>query len=324
MVTVAVNQIVRKAPRRVSPAVAVNGDLSHEESGLFAGVADWPHIDEMFASRSLSILASSGISTWYGAGGCRGYDGRLGFGAVSSPALEIVRELADTSGGFQWTDDAGVTWAVRFADDGRDPDHPAFAVNYRGSVLAIDAQRWRPALQTLKTQVAHCSRPGRFWDDADRAKYASLARALRSVYLADGAVKILEYFHQIGAAQAGHVLVSTEELAAAVKPDDEETRPAPSGDDLAAMLRATMGFQIARLKLGTLGWNPGVIHQSAAISDVELCGDQAFRIHVAPMFLEVAAAFFQAVHPPRTQTAKQNVEGLARSTTPILKGRLTA
>ena len=176
-----VDRVIRKEASRATPAIALNSDPAPVDCGLFVGVADWPHIDEVFAARSVGILASGGISSWYGAGGRCGYDGRLGFGADSSPALEIVRELANTFGGFRWTDDAGATWAVRFArGGGHDPDRLAFAVTYRGCVWAIDSERRRPVLQTLITRIASCSRPARSWDDSDRAEYGCLTRAIQA------------------------------------------------------------------------------------------------------------------------------------------------
>jgi hypothetical protein len=219
-----IDQITRKAAWRATPTIAFNSHPAPVDCGLFAGVADWPPIDEVFAARSLSILASGGISAWYGAGGRRGYDGRLGFGAVSSPALEIVKELADTFGGFRWTDDAGATWAVRFAhDEGHDPDRRTFAVTYRGCVWVIDSKRRRPALHALRTQVARCSQPARSWDDADRAKYGLLTRALHSLRLVDGAERILIHLqHHAEVEQVSHVLLSAEELGSVVKPADEE------------------------------------------------------------------------------------------------------
>ena len=145
MPPVAIDQVTRKTTCRAILKTAPSNAPGPKKLGVFAGVADWPHIDEVFAGRSLSILASGGISTWYGMGGRRGYDGRLSFGAISSPALEIVQELAETFSGFQWTDDAGMTWAVRFAhDEGHDPDRSASALTYRGCVWVIDSKRRRP------------------------------------------------------------------------------------------------------------------------------------------------------------------------------------
>jgi hypothetical protein len=293
--------------------MAINSDSGQEEPGLFAGVADWPHIDEIFAARSLSILAAGGIPAWRGAGGRPGYDGRLSFGAVSSPALEIFQELTET-GGFLWADDVGVTWAVRFAHNGDHDLHSAFAVIFRGCVGAIDSRRRRPAIRRLKTQVARCSQPARSWDDADRAKYGSLTRALYSLRLVDGAEQILGHLqHHAGNDGAGHVLLSVEELISLVKPAAEETWRAPTVNELAAMLGAAMRFEIARLRLGSLGWNPRVICQSAAITDVELIGGAAFRIRISPWFGEVAAAFARAVSLRNTRRAQRRIARLAAS-----------
>jgi hypothetical protein len=315
MLAIAVDQIARKTACRTTPAIALNSDPAPVDRGLFAGVADFPSIDEVFAARSLSILASNGISAWYGAGGRRGYDGRLSFGAISSPALEIVQDLADTSCGFRWTDDAGATWAVRFAhDQDHDTDRSAFAVTYRGSAWVIDSRRWRPALQTLRAQVAGCSQPARSWDDADRSRYSSLTRALHSLRLVDGAERILGYLLQRADGKPlGHVLLSVEELESVLASTDAEPHSTPAVGDPAAMLRATMGFEIARLQLGSLGWNPHVIHQSAAVTEVELIGSESFRICVSPLFGEVAATFARAVNLRNARRAQQKIARLAKS-----------
>jgi hypothetical protein len=308
--TAVVDQSARKTIHRAS-AVAIKGDSGCENRGLFAGVADWPDIDQVFLEWSLRILARGGISAWNGMGGRRGFDGRLGFGAVSSPALEIVGKLAETSGGFRWADDAGLTWAVRFAeDDGHDPDRLAFAVTYRGRVWTIDAQRRGPALQALGIQIKICSQPGRFWDNADRARYGGLSRALRGLRLVDGAERILSHLQQrTDDEQAGYVLLSAEEIAGVLRPTDGVDRSNPTVNELGAMLRATTGFEIAQLRLGRLGWNPRILRQAAAVADVEQVGAEAFRVRVAPLFHEVVAAFVKAVNP---QQAKRSPRRAAR------------
>lgn len=166
MISVAVADYAhRQAAAAAGPSVRADNDPGRWGPGLFAGVADWPHIDEMFAAKSLSILAAGGFSSWLGMGGRPGYDGRLSFGAVSSPALQIVQELADTFGGFLWTDDAGASWAV----------------------------------------------------DA---------------------------------------LLSAEELGSVLGPACGTAGLSPTANELAVMLRATTGLEIAELELGRLGWDP--------------------------------------------------------------------
>lgn len=127
-----IDHIPRLMRGSFSAGVAYDRGLLLNNSSPFAGAASWPHIDELFAARSLDILATASISGWYGAGGCRRPNGRLSFETISSPAHEIVRELARTCDGFRWTDDADVTWAVRFADnEGFDSARSALAVSYR-------------------------------------------------------------------------------------------------------------------------------------------------------------------------------------------------
>ena len=107
---VVVNQIAAKLGRGDTPTIARDSHQGPVERSLFVGIADWRHIGEAFRTRAWSILVGGGISAWFGAGGRCGYDGRLGFGAVSSPALEIVKELAATCQGFWWTD--GGRWLL--------------------------------------------------------------------------------------------------------------------------------------------------------------------------------------------------------------------
>jgi hypothetical protein len=283
----------------------------------FAGVSDWPDIDELFAARSLSILAGGGISAWYGSGGRRGHDGRLGFGAVSSPALEIIRELAAMSGGFRWTDDVGATWAVRFVPGGSDdPDHSAVAMTYRGCVWPMDSRRRGPTLRTLKAQAAGCTRLIRSWNDADRARFGSLSRAVYSLRLVEGVERMLGYLVQHG--HGGHdgcILLSAEEMGAAVRQDADQ---GVTINELAAVLRATMGFEIAQLHLGHLGWNPRFVRQSAAVTEVQQISDEAFRIRVSPMFNEVMSAFSRKAGPPKACLIPTRIARLAQTSAIVI------
>ena len=59
---------------------------------------------------------------------------------------------------------------------------------------------------------------------------------------------------------------------------DQEAPRVLTVNELSAMLRATMGFEIAQIQLGSLGWNPRVIRQSAVVSEVEMIGNETFRV----------------------------------------------
>lgn len=144
----------------------------------------------------------------------------------------------------------------------------------------------------LRAKVACCSQPARFWDDADRARYCSLCRVLRSLCFADGAVRILDYLlHQTGVWQAGRVVLSAKDLAVALSLRQEDAGSASTVDEMATVLRDTLRFHVAQLKIGLLGWDPRILRQSAVITDIEIPNDQTFQIHVSPLFGEVAAAF---------------------------------
>ena len=262
---------------------------------LFTGVARWPHVDDIFAVRSLSILADGGISAWFGSGGCRGYDGRLGFGPVSSPALEIMQDFSATHPGFRWTDAAGATWAVRFADrfkPGR--QGLAYAASYGGSAWVLDPDVRQAVMTVLDAQVVACDRPARQWDDADRARFARLAQALYRLRLVEGASRLLLCLRRrFEEGQERDVLLNLEEIEAATRWGALMTSLDQPANDPVAVLHATMGLEIARVRLGDLGWDPRIESRSAAVAHVDQCGQDVYRVHVAPLLVEAANHFGQ-------------------------------
>ena len=307
-----VNRPARNVLALTSPCAVLPRDSRRRTPGLFAGVADWPDIDDLFTRRSLSILASDGFSAWHEAGGRHGYDGLPGFGAISGPALTIVQDLADTFGGFRWTDDAGTAWAVRFADDaGDNSDRMAFAVSYGESAWVIDRWQRDRMMQALRTELAACSGLAPSWNNADRARCGFFSRALHRLRLVDDAEQVLRYLvQQAHVEQGGAIVLSAAEIEAARKADNEEARPNPTISELTAVLRATLGFEIARLRLGSLGWNPRFVQQSAAVTSLEQVGDETFRIGLSPWFSVIAAAFARAVNPRNTRRSLRRVTPL--------------
>jgi len=285
--------IADRRPAR-STARRSNDGESSRTCGLFRGVSRWPRIDDIFAASSAAILATCGITAWGGMGGCVRFDGRLGFGPVSSPALEIMADIASVHGGFHWTDDAGTTWAVR---NGNENDRPgsAFAVTFRGAADVIDAEARDAAVPGLDSQLdaIQSKRP---WNDDDRAEYIRLVQARNELRLVDGAEQILA---QLGrrVQSDGSARLSAEHC---VPGGNDRPGPDPAerpGGEWVAMLNATLGFEVAQLRLGTTGWSPQIEYRSAAVLEIEQCDARSYRLRVSSGLADAISRFGRQIRP---------------------------
>jgi hypothetical protein len=279
-----------RAPRALQtqpPKQPVTGEVVRRELiDQLAGVANWPSIDALMHDRSLAMIAGQGISAWLGFGGRMRGDGLLSFGSVSDVASRVLAERRASRDGFLRTDSDGVTWAVLPAHpDENDPGRQAYALSWSGCAWPLDSQaRWW-AIRRLETRMARASRPGRVWTQADRVSYARWARTCRQLRLVDLAMRLLA---ALGDRQ-GCVEFTVADLDWSLSPaaTDDAT---PNVAEVWAAACATTALQVAELRLGSLGWDPRVVRQATAVSEVERIGPETFGLQVSPIWSRAVAA----------------------------------
>ena len=107
----------------------------------FAGLAAWPDLIGYMRRYSARLIANKGESEWSRLGGIRGQDGQPTFRlSKSSAAAHAVQKIANSTGGFHWTDERGMGWAVRLVPLEADEPHDyvGLAVNCPADESACD------------------------------------------------------------------------------------------------------------------------------------------------------------------------------------------
>ena len=280
----------RNFPQQLRTSRETGEVVRRELIDQLAGVANWPSIDALMHDRSMSMIATQGISTWMCRGGRMRDDGLLSFTSVSSPALQILNERCASPDGILWTDTSGATWAVcpsRPAPD--NTDRPAFACSWHGNAWLFDSGARRWAIQRLETRMTRARRPGRAWSQADRVSYAHWARARRQLRLVDLAMRLLA---ALGDRQ-GCVEFTVADLDWSLSPAamDDAT---PDVDEVWAAVCATTALQVAELRLGQLGWDPRLVRQSVAVSEASRITPDSFELQISDLWCETIAAFADA------------------------------
>ena len=266
--------------RRQSPARQLTAKIvGPEPLDFLADVADWPSIDALMHDRSLAMIVGQGISAWLGFGGQMRGDGLLSFGSVSDVGWRVLSERRASLDGFLWVDDSGTAWAVLPSPSGPDDeDRPAFALSWNGIAWPFDSgARWS-ALRNLAARMARASRPGRVWSQADRVSYARWARTCHQLRLVDLAMRVLD---RLGARHG------TIEFAAVDMPLDNTD---PDADEIWAATCSATALQVAELRLGSLGWDPAVVRQATAVTELRRVSSGIFSLRLSGLWTDLFAA----------------------------------
>jgi hypothetical protein len=261
--------------------------LECEPRDPFAGVANWPNIDASFQAESLAVIATHGIPSWVGRGGVMRDDGRLSFGAWSSIALEILREFWESAAGFHWVDDEGTDWAVVPCPSGRgDSKRVAFAMSWHRSGWLLDRRARRRAIGELLWGLNALDRRGRTWSAEDRAVQSQLARVLRRLQRADFAIPLLVAL----SGRYGTIEITAVDLQRGVARFAAPT-PSLSFDEIWAATCSLAVLQIAELRFGRWGWDPQIVRQSAAVTDLARISGESSEFQIAPLWRDAVVAF---------------------------------
>ena len=98
-------------------------------------------MDEAIRDRSKELLDEVGEDAWHEHGGV--FDSRTGeasFRKNSGSVAEIVKEITEERGGLLYTDDRGMSWAVRLLPSpGQSSDvRVGLAFTWHGNAVALD------------------------------------------------------------------------------------------------------------------------------------------------------------------------------------------
>lgn len=291
------------------------------ESGLFAGVADLPSINDLLEEKSRNILARFGIRGWTHFGGQEGSDGRLTLGPNCSAGRKLLRKTLTSHAGFIWESDE-TTWAVRLAlesESSLDAGHLyAHAVCYRDGARLLDAKARERAAAIVRNRLAEYKRPGRMWTAEDRHRYAELTRFARRLRRADEAERCLQYLREILWVLDADLFVNGSVLGEHLWQKDYKKWPDNWYTAAAEFLTNAYDYQFGIIHLDPNGWAPRVVTQSAAVTRIRPCEGASFRLDIAEMFGEVLATFANAARWKPADRSKNSKTLTSREA--ILKG----
>ena len=105
--------------------------------------------------------------------------------------------------------------------------------------------------------------------------------------------------------QEQDVLLGLEEIKAATRWGEHRTPLGQPANDLVAVLHVIMGLEIARIRLGDLGWDPRIESRSTAVAYVDQCSPDVYRVHVSPLLGETSNHFGQPFEPQQCRHTTQ-------------------
>ena len=267
--------VVRTFPEPVADFIRfdIQQDLAFTAIGRirspFAGVTEWPWLDVAMRERSAQLLAEVGEDAWREQGGVLDSQGEPTFRKAVPTVASIVQEIAAEQGGLIYTDDRGMSWAVRLLPSpGQDSDvRVGLAFNWHGNPLALDPVSREQVLQLIDSPatahvIANCDATQGLTQLANRLRlYSRAEQLLWMIYTA------------VRKQRQSVVVLPDESLALAIWGGHE--RPKNWRQDLFDTLTSLSGLRVEQLAITRGGWRPRLDLHSVAVASVERPGTQA-------------------------------------------------
>jgi hypothetical protein len=231
----------------------------------FQGIGDWPYLNAVVQERSEATLAELGEGEWKAAGGTYGEDGRPTFTATSPVATQAVRELADSAGGFLWTDELGTGWAVALlAGSDRDSaSRTSLAVSWCGDGRLLDPrtrEEYQRAIESRGSSSGNDERTSRW-----QIRYVT-----NRMWLYERAEQLLWLLHAAVLAQRRSVVLLPDvALGDVIWGGDRQSWPANWRATVGNILWSLSQLRIGKLSLDGPTWQPRFESRSVAVAYVE-------------------------------------------------------
>lgn len=263
--------LVRTFPEPVADFIRfdIQQDLAFTAIGRirspFAGIAEWPWLDEAMRERSKTLLEEVGEDAWREQGGT--FDSRTGeptFRRTAPAVASIVQEIATDEGGLIYTDDRGMSWAVRLLPSpGQSNDvRIGLGFSWHGSPLALDPVSREQVLELIESQPTLQPADSR---EITRDGLAQLANSLR---LYSRAEQLLWMIYRAVREQRRSVVVLPDEaLALAIW--GGHARPKNWRQDIFDTLTSLSGLRVEQLAITRGGWRPRLDMHSVAVAGVQ-------------------------------------------------------
>ncbi len=263
--------VVRTFPEPVADFIRfdIQQDLAFTAIGRirspFTGVAEWPWLDEAIRDRSKELLDEVGEDAWHEHGGV--FDSRTGeasFRKNSGSVAEIVKEITEERGGLLYTDDRGMSWAVRLLPSpGQSSDvRVGLAFTWHGNAVALDPVSREQILQLIDSQPTVCAEDSR---TAARQTLAQMANRLRLYSRAEQLLWLI--YAAVRKQRRSVVVLPDEALALAIW--GGHARPKNWRQDIFDTLTSLSGLWVEQLTITRGGWRPRLDLHSVAVAGVQ-------------------------------------------------------
>lgn len=235
-------------------------DMFHaigELRGPFQGLASWPTLEEVLATKSKQFLEQHGEERWQQAGGYMDSQGRHSCERTSPIMVQAITAVAEAGGGLLWTDKKGRTRAMRLCPvrhHGKDMLY-AFAIEWKDASQQAD----NPSLPLSQARAALEKQGGR-------------------LRLSSRAEQMLWVIHlQVLSQKCSRVIVPDVLLGAVIWGGDQSEWPDDWRHDVFQTLASLMSLQSEVFRLPSTGWPPRLGACSVAVSSVARLSDVPFE-----------------------------------------------
>ncbi len=231
----------------------------------FAGVANWPTLDERLRQHSAVVRQQLGEDQWLAAGGTLDTDGKPTCRPASEMAATVVQQISSDPGGLLWSDNDRIIWAVRLVPAPyRDNALYGFAVSWHGDGRLLDpmAQPGRPG----------ASKRPRFRSDRQRLATArsELAIGAGRLRLVGRAEQMLWLIHQAVMMQRNSVVLLPDVmLGQVIWGGARKQWPQDWRREVLRTLKSLTFLRSEVFRLSGAGWCPQFGAHSVAVSYVE-------------------------------------------------------
>jgi hypothetical protein len=228
----------------------------------FAGVANWPWLEDVIAQQSRKLLDKVGDEMWQRAGGrIDEQTGEPTFRKNARVVSEIVRKLADKYGGMLYRDKRGVGWAVRLLPGpGNEREiRLGLGVTWFGNPRLADPEARDDSLKAVQNKLESTG------PDEDRRRLEQLADLMRLYNRAEQLLWLI--YDAVRKQRSSVVVLPDEKLAGAIW--GGHNRPRNWRQHIYEALTSLSGLAIEQLHVTRGGWSPRLDMKSIAVASVK-------------------------------------------------------
>ena len=232
----------------------------------FAGVKDWPWIEDCFSDFSKHFLEKKSIEAWEKMGGIHDDDGHP-YLKMSSPIVcDIVVQISDKHGGFLWQDTNGIFWALKLGEPRSRSSNRrfVFGISYASDTSSAETA----ANDRIEFQEQYKSESLSL-DERGLAK-SQLVRIGQRLRLSNRSEQILWSIHVAVLMQKSPIVILSDiNLGRAIWGGNRTRWPQNWRRDLIECMRSLCLIRFETLELDSYGWQPRFGPFSVAVGSFE-------------------------------------------------------